>query len=234
MTFRPWVILTLAIAAFLINSVLIYQEDMPDPAALQELETYQEPLLTLTYGRSNRRQNFETMGLSTDLAHLAATYSERLETQQKRWDATLARDQTGLTAYLCPNKEVPQPYGMLRYLVYEDAQRRYVVEPSRLKELEVQPWYDVSPVPAATLYEHFEKTERRKSDATLMAVSSALLGMEAAAVDGATPWSMGALGSWSYPNLQKQNPRLKRMVIEYFGMMHYLTERANRPGGICS
>jgi len=232
MTFRPWVILTLAIAAFLVNGVLIFQEDMPSVTSGPELGKIQEPLLTLAYTRTNRRQNLEAMGLSTDVAHLAAVYSERLETEQKKWDAVLERDATKLSSALCPNKEVPQPYAMLRFLVYEDAQKRYVVEPIRVKELEVQPWYDTSIVPA--LYDHFERTERRKSDATVMAVSAALLGMETQALDGTSPWSMGALGSWSYATLQTQQPRVRRMVIEYFGFMHYLTERANRPGGICS
>lgn len=232
MTFRPWVILTLAIAAFLINSVLILQEDMPTPPTDPQLEKIREPLLELAYTRTNRRQNLETMGLDTELADLAARYSERLETEQKKWDAVLASDATKLAGALCPNKEVPQPYAMLEFLVYEDAQKRYVVEPIKITGLERQPWFEASIVPS--LYDKFERTERRKSDATLMAVSAALVGMESQAVDGMSPWSMGALGTWSYPTLEKQHRRVRRMVIEYFGFMHYLTERANRPGGICS
>jgi len=231
-SFRPWVILTLGIVALLVNGVLMFQEDMPSVVTGPEVEKVPEPLLTLTYSRTLRRQNLELMGLSQELADLSAQYMERLERDQKRWDAILQQDRASLGLALCPNKEVPQPYAMLKYLVYEDAQKRYVIEPTRVKKLEPQPWYDTSIVPA--LYDHFERTERRKADATLMAVSSALLGKEGPAIDGASPWSTGALGTWSYARLEKNNPRLRKMVIEYFGLMHYLTELANRPGGICS
>ncbi len=234
MTFRPWVILTLGVVAFLINSVLMFQEDMPSVMSGPEVEKAQEPLLTLTYSRTNRRQNLETMGLDTDLADLAAVHMERLEKEQKRWDAIVAQDPAGLGLALCPNKEVPQPYAMLRFLVYQDAQKRYVIEPTRISQLEPQPWYDTNIVSIPALYAHFERTERRRADATLMAVSAALLGQEGAALDGQSPWSMGSFGTWSYPRLEASNNRLRKMVIEYFGLMHYLTEMANKPGGICS
>jgi hypothetical protein len=231
-TWRPWVIMALGIVALLINGVLMVQEDMPSMTTAPEVARIPQPLRTLTYSATNRRQNFETMGMPQELADLTAKHIARLERDQKKWEQVLAADPAGLGQALCPSEAVPQPYAMLRYLVYEDAGRRYNIDAGATRTLEVQPWYETSLVPA--LYEHFEVTERRKSDATLMAVSAALLSMEEPALDGTTPWSMGALGAWSFGRLESKNPRLRKMVIEHFGLMHFLTELANQQRGICS
>ena len=232
MTPRPWIIAALGMVAVLLNGVLMWQEDMPSVTIGPEVTKIIEPLRTLTYAPSSRRQNLEAMGLNSDLANLTANYIGTLDRDRKKWEAVLQQDANGLGQSLCTSERVPQPYAMLRYLVYEDAGRRYSVEAPKVKVLEAYPWYDTSVVPA--LYEHFERTERRKSDATVMGVSAALLGMETQALDGESPWSMGAMGAWSYGRLESQHPKLKKMVIEYFGLMHYLTELANGQKGICS
>jgi len=232
MTWRPWIIMTLGIVALLVNGVLMVQEDMPQVAAQQELKKIIEPLRTLTYLESTRRQNFVEMGLSDSLADKAAIYASNQDRSRKKWLKILAQDPAGLGQALCPSDRVPQPYAMLRYLVTQDAGRRYVVSPGRTTVLEPQSWYEESPVDA--LYDQFEITERRKADATVMAVSSVLLAREMDALNGVSPWSMGVLGNWSFPRLQKREPRITQMVIEYFGLMHYLTELANTNRGICS
>ena len=233
MTARPWIVLSLGVVSLLINGVLMVQEDMPAVTTGPEVDRkFLEPLRTLTYAQSARRQNLEAMGLPSDLASLTADYMLRLQNDQKRWEAVLQQDPAGLGQSLCTSERLPQPYAMLKYLVYEDAGRRYSIDPVRVKVLEAQPWYEASLVPA--LYDHFERNERRKADATVMGVSAALLGMESAALDGDAPWSMGALGAWSYGRLEADHPKLRTMVIEYFGLMHFLTELANQQRGICS
>jgi hypothetical protein len=107
-----------------------------------------------------------------------------------------------------------------------------VVDPVTLKTLERQTWYDASLVPA--LYDQYERTANRKAEATIMAVSSALLGMEGQALEGQSPWSSGVLGSWGFSRLEAQQPRVRRLVIEYFALMHFLTELANGQDGICA
>lgn len=84
------------------------------------------------------------------------------------------------------------------------------------------------------MYDHFERSEARKPDATLMAVSSVILIREADALEGVSPWSLGLVGSWGFAKLRKQDPRIQVLVIEYFSLMHLLTELANSPRGICS
>jgi hypothetical protein len=232
MTWRPFVIVGLGIIAMLLNGVLVFLEDMPSVTTAAEVTKIIEPLRTLTYSPTNRRQNLEAMGLPSELANLTANHIANLDRDRKKWEAALQADPATLGQSLCPSERVPQPYAMLQYLVYADAQQRYVIEPSRVKTLEVQPWYQQSVVPA--LYDHFERTERRKADATVMGVAAALLAMEQQALDGAAPWSMGALGAWSYGRLEEQHPKVRKMVIEYFGLMHYLTELANEQRGICS
>lgn len=232
MTWRPWIILGFGIVAFLVNGLLVLQEDLPKIAIEDDVKKVREPLRTLTYRPETRRQNLEAMGLPSDLANAAAVHAANVDKQRQKWWKVLEGNSATLGAALCPSSDLPQPYAMMQFLVTEDAGRRYVLEAGRTTELTKQPWFGQSVVPA--LYDHFELTERRKSDATLMAVSAAFLSKETEAIDGQAPWSMGALGAWSYGRLQSQNPKLRKMVIEYFGLMHYLTELANEPKGICS
>lgn len=232
MTWRPWIILGFGIVAFLVDALLVLQEDLPKIAIDDDPKKVSEPLRTLTYRPETRRQNLEAMGLPTELANAAAVHAANTDKQRQKWWKVLEGNPDALGAALCPSSDVPQPYAMLRFLVSEDAGRRYVVEAGRTVVLEPQPWFETSVVPA--LYDHFELTERRKADATVMAIAAALLSKEDEALDGQAPWSMGVLGAWSYGRLESQNPKLRKMVIEYFGLMHYLTELANEPRGICS
>ena len=131
----------------------------------------------------------------------------------------------------CPSERVPQPYAALSYLVFEDNGVRRVVDAGALHRFERQTWYDRALVPA--LYDQFERGEVRKQEATLMAVTAVLINREADALDGVSPWSTSLMGSWGFNRLEKAEPRIKLLVIEYFGLMHYLTELANTQGGIC-
>ena len=232
MTWRPWIIMMLGIIALLVNGVLMVQEDMPEIASGPEIDKIIEPLRTLTYLPSTRRQNFEAMGFNAELANRAAIHSENLGRQQKKWDKILRQNPAGLGQALCPSERVPQPWAMVQWLVVEDAGSRYVVQHQRTTILEPQSWFEQSLVPA--LYDEFERSKRRKADATLMGVSSVLLNQENEALRGASPWSMGVMGTWSFARLQTNSPKITKMVIEYFGLMHYLTELANTNRGICS
>jgi len=232
MTWRPWIIMMLGIVALLVNGVLMVQEDMPEVATGPEIDKIIEPLRNLTYLPSTRRQNLEAMGFPPDLANRTAIHAANLERQQAKWDKILRGDPAGLGQALCPSDRVPQPYAMLQYLVTEDAGRRYVIQHQRVTVLEPQSWFEQSLVPA--LYDEFERNKRRKADATVMGVSAALLGQENEALQGVDPWNMGVLGTWSFARLQKRQRKITTMVMEYFGLMHYLTELANTNRGICS
>ena len=66
-----------------------------------------------------------------------------------------------------------------------------------------------------------------------MGISSLLLGLEDDALDGHSPWSTGMMGTWGWSPLKKTYPASEMLVIQYFSLMHYLTELANVRNGIC-
>ena len=84
------------------------------------------------------------------------------------------------------------------------------------------------------VYNQLERTEARKADATLMGVSALLLGREGDALDGNAPWATGMMGAWGFKRLKKESPTVEVIAIQYFSLMHYLTELANKRDGICS
>jgi hypothetical protein len=229
---RPWIIASLLILAVLVNGMLLVNERIPSQLAEVEVEAADERLKNLQYNAGNRRANLQVMGLSVELAEDTANHYSRFARQAERFEQLLEEQATELTPVLCP-AQLPQPYAALSVLVYEENGVRYVVDPMTVKQLERQPWYDASLVPA--LYDQYERTANRRAEATIMAVSAALLGMEEDALEGQSPWSRGVLGSWGFSRLESQQPRVRRLVIEYFSLMHFLTELANDPqDGICS
>jgi hypothetical protein len=232
MTWRPWVIVSLGIVVSILLSVLVATENIPSPEQTADLKKIQEKLRTLQYQPNNRRANFDVMGLAPDDADAAARYVARYDRQIEKFKKILNDQTAELTDVFCPSEDLPQPYSALEFLVEESSGARYVVDPIQLKNLEAQTWYERSLVPA--LYDHFERSEARKPDATLMAVSSVILIREADALEGVSPWSLGLVGSWGFAKLRKQDPRIQVLVIEYFSLMHLLTELANSPRGICS
>ena len=114
----------------------------------------------------------------------------------------------------------------------EEIDRRDAIDAERLKLFEEQDWFATAPVDA--VYTHLELTEGRRSDATLMGVAALLMSKEDDALDGHSPWSTGLMGSWGWAPLRKQFPGAEMRVIQYFSLMHYLTELANTRDGICS
>ena len=232
MTFRPWLIAGLMSVAVIVHVVLLYQERIPSTSATPEVRKLEEKLRTLQYLPSNRRANFQTMGMELDMAEASASHISRFQRQEEKFIRLMDEQAAELVEAFCPTTQLPQPFAALQYLVYEENRIRYVVDPLTMKRFEAQPWYTASLVPA--LYDHFERTDRRKSEATLMAVSAVLLDREVEALDGRNPWSLGVLGGWGFGRLVKQDARVKALAIEYFALMHFLTELANARKGICS
>ncbi len=232
MSWRPWVILGLLFVAFVLNSVLVYHEKVPLPNEGPEVERVEEKLRHLQYLPTSRRNNFKEMGMGDEQADAAANMVDRYLKQKDKFKAMLADQGAEVGDAFCSSDRVPQPYAVLRYLVIEENERRDVFDPARLITFEEQPWYGLAPVDA--VYNELERTDGRKADATLMGVSALLLGRESDALDGNAPWSTGLMGSWGFKKLKRENPTIEVMVLEYFSLMHYLTELANTKDGICS
>lgn len=234
MIWRPWIIGSLLAVAVVVNLVLLIQERLPTAEVAKELDkTYDEPLRSLQYMAGNRRNNFQRMGMSPELAESTAAEFKRFDRQAERFRKLLEEQSAEMTDFLCPSEKLPQPYAMLAYLVYETNSVRYVVEPQNLLKFERQLWFERANLPA--LYDVFERTTERKNEASLMAVSAALLGRERSALAGESPWGRGLLTPWGFSRLEQREPRVRKLAQEYFALMHFLTEIANEPQrGICS
>jgi hypothetical protein len=125
---------------------------------------------------------------------------------------------------------IPQPYAAMQYLIREENGRRDVISVGDLLEFEAQPWYDRSPV--ASVYQRMEVRQGRRADATLMGVSALLAGREADAIEQRSPFQSGLLAG-GFDRLTRDMPRVNTIAIQYFALMHYLTELSNKEGGIC-
>ncbi|MEZ4234757.1 MAG: hypothetical protein R3F59_01050 [Myxococcota bacterium] len=231
MTWRPWVIASLLVLAALVNGTLLYFEVIPSRQVEQGETNLNERLKNLTYIPGNRRANFQAMGMDVDLAEATASNFNRFSRQREKFERLLDEQAPELSRVLCP-AELPQPYGAMSILVYEENGVRRVVDPATLRQFEHQKWFDASLV--YPIYNAYERTPNRRAEATIMGVSAALLGMEEDALEGRSPFSSGVLGSWGFSNLSSQQPRVRQLVIEYFSLMHFLTELANTGDGICA
>ena len=232
MTWRPWVVSGLLILAVLLNGMLLVNERIPSLEQLPEVKKIEEKLRTMQYLPSTRRANFQTMGMTFELAEATANFFGNFDRQGEKFEGMIEEQAAELTEVLCATEGVPQPYAAMAYLVYEENGTRNVVEPLKMRKFERQQWYDRALVPA--MYDQFERAEARKPDATLMAISATLLDREEDALNGVSPWQTGLIGTWGFGKLVKQEPRISRMAIEYFSFMHFLTEIANAQAGICS
>ncbi len=232
MTWRPWIVAAAFIAAVMINLVLVFQERLPEAKGGPEVSRVDEILRHLQYTPSSRRNNFKKMGMSDDLAESSAKYIDRYTRKQPLFVQMLNEQAAMVGSAFCPGTGLPQPYAVAQFLVTEVNERRDVVDPERLREFEEQPWFMTSQVPA--IYTRFELTEGRYADATLLGVSALLVSKEDDALDGYAPFSTGIMGARGWGHLKKEHPRVELTAIQYFSLMHYLTELANTRDGICS
>lgn len=232
MTWRPWIVSAAMMLALMVNVVLMVQERLPEARSGPEVVRVEEILKHLKYLPSTRRNNFKEMGMTDELAEATAKYADRYARKEALFKGLLEEQAAMVGNTFCPGTEMPQPYAALEFLVKEENEKRDTIDPERLKEFEEQVWFQTTQVQA--VYNHFELTEGRYADATLLGVSSLLVSLEDDALDGLSPFSTGMLGSRGWAPLKKQAPRVEVLAIQYFSLMHYLTELANTRDGICS
>lgn len=219
-------------AVVLVNFVLVLQERLPAAVAGPDVARVDEVLRHLQYLPTTRRTNFKEMGMSDDLADATAKYVDRYTRKQAAFSALLTEQASLVSVAFCPGTAMPQPYAALQFLVLETNEVRDVVDPEMLREFEEQPWFATSS--ASAIYSKFEMTEGRQADATLLGVSALLVDREDDALNGYTPFATGILGARGWAPLKKEHPRIEMVAIEYFSLMHYLTELANTRDGICA
>jgi hypothetical protein len=233
MVWRPWLVVAALVAAFLVNGVLLLRERIPEPAD-KPVEAQIEPLRHLEYRENNRRRNL-TDGFGMDQA-LAERTGKQMEAygKYKPQLAKLLKDHAEVvTEAFCPTDQLPQPYAALEFLVTEVNGRRDVIAPDRLVVFESQEWFQSDRASIAGVYNALETTGRRE-DATLMGVSAVLLGQERDVLEGNSPWSTSLFGTWGFAALKRDKPSIEQLAMEYFALMHVLTELANGQDGICT
>lgn len=217
--------------AFVLNLALAWNEELPKPVTGDEVAKIDEPLRHIDYKPTNRRNNFKEMGMDDDLAHAVATRIDKYVNLKAKLVDLLQQQAAEVGDAFCPTAGLPQPYAATQFLVEEENDRRAVVDSGRLVRFEAHPWFDKSPV--LQVYTELESVEERRADATVMGVGALILNKEADVLDGASPWSRSIVGSWGYSALKRRYPKVEVMTIEYFSLMHFLTELANAPDGIC-
>lgn len=214
MTLRPWIAVGALLAVLLSNGVLIWQERLLPPRPAPAVRRSDEPLRALRYTPATRRANFAVMGLTSALAEGAAARAERWTADEAALERVLDEGRRVLRPVFCPGP-LPPPWAALEVLIAEEGGERRVVEPRR--GLERQAWFATSGA-VPLLYARLEQGSNRRADATLAGVSAVLVGREARAAQGEPVAPSPDSGA----------------IAEYFGLMHVLTELANRDGGICA
>lgn len=236
MTWRLFAVFGALSAALVVNGWLLFQENIDRPEAGVEIDNARrDPLLNLSFTPQARARNFEDFGLPEDLRRATMQESARLSDRYRdQLRELLEESAEHAVGILCPNDVLPQRYAALELLAVDQNGTLQIVDASRAFRLERQPWYLDVPVPE--IYETLELagTERRP-DATAMGVAAILLGRQEDVFTQATPWGSNLLGGgWGMARLEKMYPEVIGPLVEYFALMHVLTEIANEPGGLCS
>lgn len=231
MNWRALFVALTLVGAVLLNMALAFWEHIPKPEGELEVVRVDEVLRHIQYTASTRRNNFKEMGMDDALADAAASRIDRLMRKKEAWRELLAEQAAEVGPSFCPGTGLPQPYAVMRFIVKEENDRRDVIDSERLSLFEEQPWFVGSPVDA--VYTSIELTTSRKADATVMGVGAVLLAKEDDLLDRMSPWSTGIMGTWGVSPLMSEYPTSRRLLIEYFALMHYLTELANTRDGIC-
>ncbi len=233
MTWRPWVIVLALFTSFVLNLVLVVQEIVPTAELGEEVERIDEPLKHVSYVAGMRRANFEEFGMDSKLAdttaNLIANYGRA---HGKRLEAMLEEQGPAVSRAFCSigGDQVPQPYAAMQFIVQEENGRRDVIPVGDLLEFEPQPWFEKTPV--RSVYQKMEVRRDRRADATVMGVGALLASREADAIGQRSPFQVGLMVG-GFDAVTRDTPRVRQVAIEYFALMHYLTEVANKEGGIC-
>ncbi len=231
MNWRPWIILALLLGVVVVNSALMYFEEIAAPEGVAEVkDEVKDKLAGIPFTPSTRRSNFKSFGLTDDMVETASTQIKRLMAREARFKELLTAHADVVGPALCAGG-LPQRYSAMAFLVQEQEGKRVVMDPERVTFFEVQPWYD--PALVQDVYNEVELSSPPRENSTVMGVSAVLLGKEDSVIEGKSPWGRGLGSRWSFDSVLKNHGDAKRLLIAYFSFMHLLTEYANQDGGVC-
>ena len=235
MNWRPWVVAAMVMAAGITNVALLVAEDVEPPEQEKGPSVAQkDQLATLPYTAGARLSNFKKYGMPDQMADEANKRATNLVKDRGELYSKLLVDNSQVaTRVFCPGAPLPPRYGAVQVLIVDEDGVRRVIEPQDLRTLEIGEWYALSP--AKDVYEELELSKERKDEATMMGVAAILLGKEDAAIEREAPWGSGFTTSWSASRMLDQNAdkKIRGKLIDYFALMHALTEIANGERGVC-
>ena len=237
LTMRGFMASALLLAASIVCLILMVREAVPEPVQKTEEKTVQDPLIGMSFTSAVRISNLQKMGFDSDLSRVISARIQSIQKKDTRnkegrsrlLDAIVANADAGFV--LCPSTELPQRYAAMAFLVSEVDGLHQVVDRQALRVgLEQQEWFDRDAV--TDVYVKLEKTENRLSDATAIGISAFLLNGEQDLLLDDGFWKVGGfLGSVSLAAILRKYPEVEPKLVEYFALMHYMTELANDPNG---
>jgi hypothetical protein len=189
----------------------------------------------MSFTPTMRSANLGLMGLSSGLARKVTERIDKIQEKDRRNKEGKSQLLEAITEnadagqVFCPSDELPQRYAAMAFLVRDQDEMRTITSQSQLQAgLTLGEWYDASSVGA--VYEKLEKTKNRLPDATAVGVAAVLLKSEDELLLGAGEWAMGGLmGGVSVDGILASKPAVEVPLVEYFALMHYMTELANDP-----
>ncbi len=225
----------LPVSAGLLLSEQVAVRTSTDAAAAKPLD----PLATLQYVPSLRRENILKMGFSEAETESILT---RVTTLEKKLNIGVENedvirfliDQTDeltvLENALC-GRTNPARYTALQLLVEEQGDELRLRDLGGLPNFEVMDWYakdrPISLVPT------LEQVANREPDATRMGLAAALARQVPAALARTAPWGQSLWNNWSYPSVLKKWPGVSGKLEAYVATLHLVLESVTGDGGMC-
>ncbi len=242
---RLWAVAGFSLGLLGLNGYLLQQEeenyfrhmDAQKQEAEVILSSSTDPLLDSYQTRkANRETDFAAWGLEETQVAEAMKKARGLEGQHEKrisaWFDNPAEPEN-LRDFVCGDTGKKPRYWGLALLVTEDSsgQRRRVINPGKVQELEEQDWSLKAPI--NEVYRALELNLERKDDATRMGVAALMAGEEDLALEGVKPFGSGLVGSWSWSGAAALSPGLEERVITYFALLHLVLEEAWSEAGFC-
>ena len=231
-TLRAWLVLVGIVVMASLNAFLISNEHVETVLVEDYDVEYDDRLGDIVYSKSNRSQNLEAFGLSTDQVRESKKYFRRFEKMERQIKARLKNDETGMLpdTFCARTDEIRPRYAAIGFLILTEKGERIVWDPKVQNDFELQAWS--SPYSFETIYEDIEKGRDELPSSTAMMVTAFMASAENDLIDRQEPWGRSGR-SWSWSTVQKRFAKYLNGTVEYLALMHYVTELANTEDGIC-
>lgn len=239
MELRPLLVLGILFALFVGNAYLIATEVIvTKPEEVVDERRNTDPLLNLTYSKSDREENFQKFGMDSKMTREAMRRIQILEEDHRRTLRRLLVEDVGdaiaLAEALCGNTNDVRPrYAALEFLVAPEGEELRPLDLTSVSSLYRQDWTATSPW--QRVFQEVELGSSRQDDATVMGIAAILTRQERKVLNHERPWGhpFGGGRAWSWRRVKEQHPNTERLVLEYLALMHITVEIAQSDDGIC-